>query len=87
MKTLIDAIARWGVKQWVLGFVNAALAEYKDSVASARVFVAAQVNRVETLLSWLKSFDRMLADNAIDDSEAAEIVADAARLVKRVVAK
>lgn len=87
MKKLIDAVARWGVKKWVLGIVNDALARYKDNVAAARSFVAARINRVETLLSWLKNLDRMLADNVISESEADEIAADAARLAERIAAK
>jgi hypothetical protein len=79
-------LVKWGVKKWVLGIANTALAEYNDSISSARRLVARYAAKVEALLAFLRALDAKLADGIIDEGEIEAVVDEAASLGKELCA-
>lgn len=82
---MMNWLVEWGVKRWVLGAVNKALAAHKDSVTKARETVAKYSAKVNALLAFLESVDKKMQDSKITDDEADELVADAKELSKSLV--
>ena len=76
MKWLIN----WGVKKWLVGVVDNALAKYNTNIERARAIVATAIAKIETVFAFLKSLDGKLADGKLTEEEADEIVAEAKKL-------
>lgn len=75
----------WGVKKWLVGVANTAIAKYSDNITVARGYVGAVIEKAEAVLSFLKSLDQKLADGRLTEDEADGIVDEAAYLGKQLV--
>ena len=79
-------LVKWGVKKWVIGIVNTALDNYRESVVKARYTVGRYIGKAEALLSFLKSVDAKLADGKVTNEEADRLVEEATATAKALCA-
>lgn len=82
---MMNWFVKWGVKKYVLNFVNSVLAAHADNVAKARDIVRRAILKVRSVLNWLDRLEAKLLDNKISDDEADGIIADTAKLVEELV--
>lgn len=78
-------LIKWGVKRYALSIVNTALAQYNESVNTARAVVQRYIGKASSLLDFLKSLDAKLADGKLTNEEADEICEEAVRLGENLV--
>ena len=83
---MMNWIVKWGVKKWLVGVVDNALAKYNVNVDRARAIVAAAIAKVEAVIAFLKSLDAKLADGKLTEAEADEITDEAVKLAKELTA-
>lgn len=83
---MINWLVKWGVKKYVLEIVNKALAAYNVNVDRARAIVKTYSGKVKTLLAFLDSLDKKLADGKLTEDEADAIVSEATALGKSLAA-
>ena len=83
---MMNWLVKWGVKKWLVGVVDAALAKYNTNIDRARAIVATAIAKIEAVIAFLKSLDGKLADGKLTEQEADEIVAEATKLAKDLVA-
>jgi len=79
-------LVKWGVKKWLVGVVDAALAKYNTNIDRARAIVATAIVKIETVFAFLKSLDAKLADGKLTEQEADEIIAGAKKLAGELTA-
>ena len=82
---MMNWLVKWGVKRYALSIVNTALAQYNESVNTAREVVVKYIEKVEALLKFLKSVDAKLIDSKLTNEEADEICEEAIRLGEQLV--
>ena len=82
---MMNWLVKWGVKRYALSIVNTALAQYNESVKTAREVVVKYIAKVEELLAFLKSVDAKLIDGKLTNEEADEICEEAVRLGENLV--
>ncbi len=82
---MMNWLVKWGVKRYALSIVNTALAQYNESVTSARAVVQKYIGKAEALLKFLKSVDSKLIDSKLTNEEADEICEEAVRLGEQLV--
>lgn len=82
---MMNWLVKWGVKRYALSIVNTALAQYNESVKTAREVVVKYIEKVEALLKFLKSVDAKLIDSKLTNEEADEICEEAIRLGEELV--
>lgn len=83
---MMNWIVKWGVKKWLVGVVDNALAKYNVNVDRARTIVATAIAKVEAVIAFLKSLDAKLADGKLTEAEADEITDEAVKLAKELTA-
>lgn len=83
---MMNWLVKWGVKKWLVGVVDNALAKYNVNIDRARAIVATAIAKVEAVIAFLKSLDAKLADGKLTETEADEIVAEAKKLAKELTA-
>ena len=83
---MMNWLVKWGVKKWLVGVVDAALAKYNTNIDRARAIVATAIAKVEAVIAFLKSLDAKLADGKLTEQEADEIVAEATKLAGELTA-
>ena len=83
---MMNWLVKWGVKKWLVGVVDAALAKYNVNIDRARVIVATAIAKVEAVIAFLKSLDGKLADGKLTEEEADEIIAEATKLAGELTA-
>ena len=83
---MMNWLVKWGVKKWLVGVVDAALAKYNTNIDRARAIVATAIAKVEAVIAFLKSLDGKLADGKLTEEEADEIVAEAKKLAGELTA-
>lgn len=83
---MMNWLVKWGVKKWLVGVVDAALAKYNVNIDRARAIVATAIAKIEAVIAFLKSLDGKLADGKITEQEADEIIAEATKLAGDLVA-
>lgn len=83
----IDSLKSWGVRKFVLGIVNKALAAHEESVAKSRNIVAKCIAKLKSLIIFLEGLMAKLADNVVTDEEAEAAIDDAKRLAAELTAK
>jgi len=83
---MMNWLVKWGVKKWLVGVVDNALAKYNVNIDRARAIVAAAVAKIEAVVAFLKSLDGKLADGKLTEEEADEIVAGATKLAGELTA-
>ena len=83
---MMNWLVKWGVKKWLVGVVDNALAKYNVNIDRARAIVATAIAKVEAVIAFLKSLDVKLADGKLTEEEADEIVAEATKLAKELTA-
>ena len=83
---MMNWLVKWGVKKWLVGVVDAALAKYNVNIDRARAIVATAIAKVEAVIAFLKSLDGKLADGKLTEEEADEIVAEAKKLAGELTA-
>lgn len=83
---MMNWLVKWGVKKWLVGVVDAALAKYNENIDRARAIVAAAIAKVEAVIAFLKSLDGKLADGKLTEDEADEITDEAVKLAKELTA-
>ena len=83
---MMNWLVKWGVKKWLVGVVDNALAKYNANIDRARAIVATAIAKVEAVIAFLKSLDGKLADGKLTEEEADEIVAEATKLAKELTA-
>ena len=83
---MMNWLVKWGVKKWLVGVVDAALAKYNVNIDRARAIVAAAIAKVEAVIAFLKSLDAKLADGKLTEQEADEIIAEATKLAGELTA-
>lgn len=83
---MMNWLVKWGVKKWLVGVVDNALAKYNVNVDRARAIVATAIAKVEAVIAFLKSLDGKLADGKLTEEEADEIVAEAKKLAGELTA-
>ena len=82
---MMNWLVKWGVKRYALSIVNTALAQYNESVTTARAVVQKYIAKAEALLKFLKSVDAKLIDSKLTNEEADEICEEAVRLGEQLV--
>lgn len=82
---MMNWLVKWGVKRYALSIVNTALAQYNESVNTAREVVVKYIAKAEALLKFLKSVDAKLIDSKLTNEEADEICEEAVRLGEQLV--
>lgn len=82
---MMNWLVKWGVKRYALSIVNTALAQYNESVTTARAVVQKYIGKAEALLDFLKSLDAKLADGKLTNKEADEICEEAVALGEQLV--
>ena len=82
---MMNWLVKWGVKRYALSIVNTALAQYNESVNTAREVVVKYIAKVDALLKFLKSVDAKLIDSKLTNEEADEICEEAVRLGEQLV--
>jgi hypothetical protein len=83
---MMNWLVKWGVKKWLVGVVDNALAKYNVNIDRARAIVATAIAKVEAVIAFLKSLDGKLADGKLTEEEADEIVAEAKKLAGELAA-
>ena len=83
---MMNWLVKCGVKKWLVGVVDAALAKYNVNIDRARAIVAMAIAKVEAVIAFLKSLDKKLADGKLTEEEADAIVSEAAKLAKELTA-
>lgn len=83
---MMNWLVKWGVKKWLVGVVDNALAKYNTSVDRGRVIVVTAIAKVEAVIAFLKSLDAKLADGKLTEQEADEITDEAVKLAKELTA-
>ena len=83
---MMNWLVKWGVKKWLVGVVDNALAKYNVNIDRARAIVATAIAKVEAVIAFLKSLDAKLADGKLTEEEADEIVAEAKKLAEELTA-
>ena len=83
---MMNWLVKWGVKKWLVGVVDAALAKYNVNIDRSRAIVATAIAKVEAVIAFLKSLDGKLADGKLTEEEADEIVAEATKLAGELTA-
>ena len=83
---MMNWLVKWGVKKWLVGVVDAALAKYNVNIDRARAIVATAIAKIEAVIAFLKSLDGKLADGKLTEQEADEIVAEATKLAGELTA-
>ena len=82
---MMNWLVKWGVKRYALSIVNSALAQYNESVNTARAVVQKYIGKAEALLKFLKSVDAKLIDGKLTNEEADEIYEEAVALGENLV--
>jgi hypothetical protein len=83
---MVNWLVKWGVKKWLVGVVDNALAKYNVNIDRARAIVATAIAKIEAVIAFLKSLDGKLADGKLTEEEADEIVAEAKKLAGELTA-
>lgn len=83
---MMNWLVKWGVKKWLVGVVDNALAKYNVNIDRARAIVATAIAKVEAVIAFLKSLDGKLADGKLTEEEADEIVSEATNLAGELTA-
>jgi hypothetical protein len=83
---MMNWLVKWGVKKWLVGVVDAALAKYNVNIDRARAIVATAIAKIEAVIAFLKSLDGKLADGKLTETEADEIIAEATKLAGELTA-
>ena len=83
---MMNWLVKWGVKKWLVGVVDNALAKYNTNIDRARAIVATAIAKIEAVIAFLKSLDAKLADGKLTEEEADEIVAEAKKLAGELTA-
>ena len=83
---MMNWLVKWGVKKWLVGVVDNALAKYNTNIDRARAIVATAVAKIEAVIAFLKSLDAKLADGKLTEQEADEIIAEAKKLAGELTA-
>ena len=83
---MMNWLVKWGVKKWLVGVVDAALAKYNVNIDRARAIVAMAIAKIEAVIAFLKSLDGKLADGKLTEQEADEIIAEATKLAVEMTA-
>ena len=83
---MMNWLVKWGVKKWLVGVVDNALARYNVNIDRARAIVATAIANVEAVIAFLKSLDGKLADGKLTEAEADEIIAEATKLAGELTA-
>ena len=83
----MNLLVKWGVKKWLLGIVNTAIAEYNGSVSKARAVVLLYLRKVDALNAFLRSLEAKLADGKLTEDEADELCDEAAAVAAAMVEK
>ena len=83
---MMNWLVKWGVKKWLVGVVDNALAKYNTNIERARAIVAMAIAKVEAVIAFLKSLDAKLADGKLTEAEADEIIAEATKLAGELTA-
>ena len=83
---MMNRLVKWGVKNWLVGVVDNALAKYNVNIDRARAIVATAIAKVEAVIAFLKSRDGKLADGKLTEEEADEIVSEAVKLAGELTA-
>ena len=74
---MMNWLVKWGVKKWLVGVVDNALAKYNVNIDRARAIVATAIAKVEAVIAFLKSLDGKLADGKLTEDEADALITDA----------
>lgn len=83
---MMNWLVKWGVKKWLVGVVDNALAKYNTNIDRARAIVATAIAKVEAVIAFLKSLDAKLADGKLTEQEADDITDEAVKLAKELTA-
>ena len=83
---MMNWLVKWGVKKWLVGVVDNALAKYNTNIDRARAIVATAIAKIEAVIAFLKSLDGKLADGKLTEQEADEIIAEAKKLAWELTA-
>ena len=83
---MMNWLVKWGVKKWLVGVVDNALAKYNTNVDRARVIVAIAIAKIEAVIAFLKSLDSKLADGKLTEEEADAIISEATELAGELTA-
>ena len=83
---MMNWLVKWGVKKWLVGVVDNALAKYNVNIDRARAIVAMAIAKVEAGIAFLKSLDKKLADGKLTEEEADAITDEAVELARELVA-
>lgn len=83
---MMNWLVKRGVKKWLVGVVDNALAKYNVNIDRARAIVATAIAKVEAVIAFLKSLDGKLADGKLTEEEADEITDEAVKLAKELTA-
>lgn len=83
---MMNWLVKWGVKKWLVGVVDNALAKYNVNIDRARAIVATAIVKIEAVIAFLKSLDAKLADGKLTEQEADEITDEAVKLAKELTA-
>ena len=83
---MMNWLVKWGVKKWLVGVVDNALAKYNVNIDRARAIVATAIAKIEAVIAFLKSLDAKLADGKLTEQEADEIIAEATKLAGELTA-
>lgn len=83
---MMNWLVKWGVKKWLVGVVDNALAKYNVNIDRARAIVATAIAKIEAVIAFLKSLDGKLADGKLTETEADEIIAEAKKLAGELTA-
>ena len=83
---MMNWLVKWGVKKWLVGVVDNALAKYNVNIDRARAIVATAIAKVEAVIAFLRSLDGKLADGKLTEQEADAITDEAVKLAKELTA-
>lgn len=83
---MMNWLVKWGVKKWLVGVVDNALAKYNVNIDRARAIVATAIAKIEAVIAFLKSLDGKLADGKLTEEEADALLADAKTIGKALAA-
>ena len=83
---MMNWLVKWGVKKWLVGVVDNALAKYNVNIDRARAIVAMAIAKIEAVIAFLKSLDGKLADGKLTEDEADAITDEAVKLAKELTA-
>ena len=83
---MMNWLVKWGVKKWLVGVVDNALAKYNVNIDRARAIVATAIAKIEAVIAFLKSLDGKFADDKLTEQEADAITDEAVKLAKKLTA-